>query len=58
VITMRRDAEDAAGDPIPLYANLVFDTAKPGGIPPAGDVVQIIPGGGLRITTYSADLKG
>jgi hypothetical protein len=58
VITMRRDAEDAAGDPIPLYANLVFDTAKPGGIAPAGDVVQIIPGGGLRITTYPADLKG
>ena len=58
VITMRRDAEDEAGNPIPLYANLVFQTAKPGATAPAGDAVQVLPGGGLNITTYPADLKG
>ena len=29
VITMRRHAEDDSGEPIPLYVNLVFDSAKP-----------------------------
>jgi hypothetical protein len=58
VITMRRDAEDEAGDPIPLYANVVFDTAKPGSVAPAGDVVQIFPGGGLSVTTYPAAMLG
>ncbi|HZA89182.1 MAG TPA: hypothetical protein VE401_03035 [Solirubrobacterales bacterium] len=58
VITMRRDAEDEAGDPIPLYANVVFDTAKPGSIAPAGDAVQIFPGGGLSVTTYPAAMLG
>jgi hypothetical protein len=55
---MRRDAEDEAGNPIPLYANLVFQTAKPGATAPTGDVVQMLPGGGLNVTTYPADLKG
>jgi hypothetical protein len=58
VITMRRDAEDEAGDPIPLYANVVFDTAKPGSVAPAGDAVQIFPGGGLSVTTYPAAMLG
>jgi hypothetical protein len=58
VITMRRDAEDEAGDPIPLYANVVFDTAKPGSVAPAGDVVQIFPGGGLSVTSYPAAMLG
>jgi hypothetical protein len=58
VITMRRHAEDDSGEPIPLYVNLVFDSAKPGSTAPFGDTVQIIPGGGLNVTTFSADLKG
>ncbi|MGH2994484.1 MAG: hypothetical protein ACRDL1_13250 [Solirubrobacterales bacterium] len=57
VITMRKDAENDAGDPIPLYANLVFDTAKPGATAPAGDAVQVL-GGGLSVTVFPADLKG
>ena len=59
VISMRKDAEDASGDPIPLYANLVVDTAKPGGTAAAGDTVQIDPtGGALNVTRYPASLKG
>jgi hypothetical protein len=58
VITMQRHAEDDSGEPIPLYVNLVFDSAKPGETAPAGDTVQIIPGGGLNVTTFPADLKG
>jgi hypothetical protein len=58
VITMRRHAENDSGDPIPLYVNLVFDSAKPGSTAPFGDTVQIIPGGGLNVTTFPADLKG
>jgi hypothetical protein len=58
VITMRRDAEDEAGDPIPLYANVVFDAVKPGSVAPAGDTVQIFPGGNLSVTTYPAAMLG
>jgi hypothetical protein len=58
VITMRRDAEDDAGNPIPLYANLVFQTAKPGATAPAGDVVQVLPQGGVNVSVYPAELKG
>jgi hypothetical protein len=58
VITMRKDAEDDAGDPIPLYANLVFNTAKPGTTAPAGDTVQVLPTGGVNVTVFPADLKG
>jgi hypothetical protein len=58
VITMRRDAEDEAGDPIPLYANVVFDAVKPGSVAPAGDAVQIFPGGNLSVTTYPAAMLG
>jgi hypothetical protein len=59
VIGMRRDAEDEAGDPIPLYVNLVVDTAKPGATPALGDTVLIDPVGGvLDVTRYPADLKG
>ncbi|MGH2960738.1 MAG: hypothetical protein ACRDL3_00885 [Solirubrobacterales bacterium] len=58
VMTMRRDAENDAGDPIPLYANVVFDAVKPGAVAPAGDVIPILQGGGLSVTTYPADMKG
>ena len=44
MITMRRHAKDDSGDLIPLYVNLVFDSAKPGSTAAAGDTVQIIPG--------------
>ena len=57
VITMRKDAENDAGEPIPLYANLVASTAKPGVTAPAGDAVQIL-GGGLSVTVFPSDLKG
>jgi hypothetical protein len=59
VIGMRKDAEDEAGDPIPLYVNVVVDTAKPGGTPAAGDTVLIDPVGGvLDVTRYPKNLKG
>jgi hypothetical protein len=59
VISMRKKAEDEAGEPIPLYVNLVVDTAKPGATPALGDTVLIDPVGGvLDVTRYPADLKG
>jgi hypothetical protein len=36
----------------------VFDSAKPGETAPSGDTVQIIPGGGLNVTTFPAHMKG
>lgn len=58
VMTMRRDAENDAGDPIPLYANLVLNVAKPGSIAPAGDTVQIPPVGGLEVVVFPSGLRG
>lgn len=58
VITMRKTAENDAGDPIPLYANVVFDAVKPGAEAPASDAIPILPGGGLSVTTFPADMKG
>ena len=58
VISMRKNADDNQGDPIPLYANLVVDTAKPGSTAPAGDAVTILPGGAIAVTRYPAHLKG
>jgi hypothetical protein len=59
VIRMRRTAEDESGDPIPLYVNVVVDTAKPGATPAAGDTVLIDPVNGvLDVTRYPADLRG
>jgi hypothetical protein len=58
VLTMTKDAEDEAGDPIPLYANFAVATARPGTTAPAADTVQILPGGGLGVVTYPASLKG
>ena len=58
VITITRDAETNSGDPVPLYANFVFKTAKPGATAPSGDRVLIGPGGGLATTRYPADMKG
>ena len=59
VITMSEDAEDASGLPIPLYVNLVVDTANPGSTDRPSDVVWIDPlGGGLQVTRYPASLKG
>jgi hypothetical protein len=58
VITVTRDAETGSGEPVPLYANFVFKTAKPGATAPAGDRVQILPGGALAITRYPASMKG
>jgi hypothetical protein len=58
VITITRDAETGSGEPVPLYANFVFKTAKPGATAPAGDTVQILPGGALAITHYPASMKG
>jgi hypothetical protein len=57
VITMLEEAEDRAGEPIPLYANLLVDPAKPGAVVPAGDVVQVV-SGGLAATVYPASLRG
>jgi hypothetical protein len=59
VITMSADAEDASGLPIPLYVNLVVDTANPGSTDRPSDVVSIDPlGGGLQVTRYPASMKG
>jgi hypothetical protein len=58
VITITRDAQNGKGDPIPLYANYVFKTAKPGASAPVGDRVLIGPGGGLAITRYPASMTG
>jgi hypothetical protein len=58
VITLTRNPKDDAGDPIPLYANLILNTAKPGDTAPAGDTLQILPGGGLAVTRYPASLNG
>jgi hypothetical protein len=58
VITVTRDAETGSGEPVPLYANFVFKTAKPGATAPASDTVQILPGGALAITHYPASMKG
>jgi hypothetical protein len=59
VITMSEDAEDASGLPIPLYVNLVVDTANPGSTDRPSDVVTIDPlGGGLQVTRYPASMKG
>ena len=58
VITISSDAETRKGDPVPLYANYVFKSAKPGSQAPSGDRVLIIPGGGLEITRYPASMRG
>jgi hypothetical protein len=58
VITMIRNPKDDLGEAAPLYANLVLNTAKPGSTAPAGDAVQILPGGGLAVTRYPAGMKG
>jgi hypothetical protein len=57
VITMLEDAEGRAGEPVPLYVNLLVDTAKPGSVVPAGDMVQLV-SGGLTATVYPASLRG
>jgi hypothetical protein len=58
VITITRDTETNSGNPVPLYANFVFKTAKPGSTAPSGDRVLIGPGGGLAITRYPASMNG
>jgi hypothetical protein len=58
VISISRDAETGSGEPVTLYANYVFKTARPGGTAPGSDRVQILPGGGLAITRYPASMKG
>jgi hypothetical protein len=59
VITMSEDAEDVSGLPIPLYVNLVVDTANPGRTDRPDDVVSIDPlGGALQVARYPASLKG
>jgi hypothetical protein len=58
VITMS-DNVSASGLQVPLYVNLVVDTANPGGADRPNDVVSIDPlGGGLQVTRYLASLKG
>jgi hypothetical protein len=58
VITMTADAEDEDGDPIPLYANLVLNTAKPGAVAPSSDKVEVLPAGGIQVNVYPASLRG
>jgi len=58
VITITQDPQNGKGEPVPLYANYVFKTAKPGAQAPSRDRVLILPGGGLAITRYPADMKG
>jgi hypothetical protein len=57
VTTLIDDPKKEAGEPVPLYANLVLNTAKPGAIAPAGDVVQVL-GGGISVTVFPAGLRG
>jgi hypothetical protein len=58
VITMS-DNVSASGLQVPLYVNLVVNTANPGGADRPDDVVSIDPlGGGLQVTRYPASLKG
>ena len=58
VISIVRNPKDDDGNAIPLYANLVLNTAKPGSTARPGDTVQILPGGGLATTRYPASMKG
>jgi hypothetical protein len=58
VMTMRKDAENDAGEPIPLFANITLDAARPGAAAGSSDMLPISPGGGLAVTLYPADLKG
>jgi hypothetical protein len=58
VMTMRKDAKNDAGDPIPLYANVTLDAARPGAAARPSDVLPISLGGGLAVTLYPAELKG
>jgi hypothetical protein len=57
-ITMTKDAVDEKGDPIPLYVNLVLNTAKPGATAPSGDAVAVMPVGGVQVNVYPAALRG
>jgi len=58
VITMTEDAVDKKGNPIPLYVNLVLNTAKPGATAPSGDSVTVMPAGGVQVNVYPASLRG
>jgi hypothetical protein len=58
VITMTEDAVDKKGNPIPLYVNLVLNTAKPGSTAPSGDSVTVMPAGGVQVNVYPAALRG
>ncbi len=58
VITVS-DNVAASGLQVPLYVNLVVNTANPDGADRPDDVVSIDPlGGGLQVTRYPASLKG
>jgi hypothetical protein len=56
-ITMLEDAANRAGEPVPMYANLLVDTARPGSAVQAGHVVQLV-SGGLAVTVYPDSLRG
>lgn len=56
VITMRRVPRDEQGNPIPLYVNLVADSARPGG--QTRSTLPILPEGGLGTIVYPASMKG
>ncbi len=58
VITMTDDAVDDDGNPTPLYANLVLNTAKPGSTAPQSDAVKLLPTGGVGVYVYPAALRG
>ena len=58
VITMIRNSKDDDGNPIPLYANLVLNTAKPGSAAPKSDAVELLPMGGVQVNVYPAALRG
>ena len=55
--SLRADARDRSGTPIPLYVNLVTDTSAKRTTPTPGDAAKIL-NGTLRVTRYPASRRG
>jgi hypothetical protein len=55
---IRHDAVDGAGDPVPLFVNLVTVAKAKHAEPGSGDHVHVLPTGGLHVTRYPASMRG
>jgi hypothetical protein len=55
--SLRADARDRSGNPVPLYANLVAGTNAKRASATSGDALSVL-GGRLRVTRYPASRRG